>query len=212
MHKLIAGLIATMVVVAGCASPTHSTANQAPSAPQTTTRQGTPSASPTAQSSTTTASPQPTASSQPSSSANTLDACLHYAGHVYEVCTAYIANSSLAVLVPYYKYANGSNTTLRRYVTYRLGSRYSGQAYRLITARVAQWPTGTMEVAVPYIRIIAVHSSLRTNTATLTTQETWQVTTQTGRVVYQERNQRHTITMHRVPSYILHKWVVTNLQ
>lgn len=143
---------------------------------------------------------------------NTLEVCAHYSGHVYEVCTAYLANSSLAVLVPYYKYATSSNGTLARYVSYRLGSRYTGQAKNVIVQRVKGWPTGTHDVAVPVIKILSVHSSLTTNTATLQTEESWKVTTKSGRVIYRETNRHHTVTMHRVQSYLLHKWVVTNLR
>lgn len=152
------------------------------------------------------------ATSQPASLTQTLQTCARYRNHVYEVCSAYIFNSSLAVLVPYYKYVHNGNTALERYVSYRLGSRYTGQANTLMKNRVAHWPAGTMEVGVPTIHISSVHSSLATNTATLVTSETWHVTTQSGRPVYQENNRRHVITMHRVPSYILHKWVVTNIK
>lgn len=140
------------------------------------------------------------------------DPCLHYTNHEYEVCTAYIANSSLAVLVPYYKYARSTNTTLQRYVTYRLGSRYTGSAYNTITSRVSGWPMGSFDVAVPRISILSVNSSLQTNTATLTTQETWRVENKQDKPIYQESNQLHTVTMQRVPSYILHKWVVTDIR
>lgn len=216
MKKLIAGLVVAAALTAGCTSSvTHRSVTASPTVSAQSTMQSAPavSASPTPQPSTSSGVTTANTPSQPSSSASdTLNVCLHYSGHVYEVCTAYIANSSLAVLVPYYKYAKSTDAALSRYVTYRLGSRYTGQAYDVITKRVASWPAGTYDVSVPDIRILSVSSSLQTNTATLVTEESWKVTSDTGQVMYQENGQRHTVTMHRVPSYLLHKWVVTNLQ
>lgn len=137
--------------------------------------------------------------------------CLRFTNHEYEVCTAYVANSSLAVLVPYYKYANAGDSW-SRYVTYRLGSRYTNQAYDQIRSRVAGWPAGKNDVDVPQIEILSVNSNLATNTAVLMTSETWRVRSPDGTIVYQEVWQRHTVTMKRVPSYVLHKWVVTDFQ
>jgi len=143
---------------------------------------------------------------------DTSKTCLHYTDHIYEVCTAYIYNSVLADLVPYYKYSFGSNSSLARFVSYRLGSRYTGQAYSTITSRVTNWPTGKKEVRIPSIKILSANVDLDTNTAVLTTQENWRVTTEAGQVIYSETNAPHTITMEKVPSYILHKWIVTNIQ
>jgi hypothetical protein len=137
--------------------------------------------------------------------------CLQITNHEYEVCTAYAANSAAAVLVPYYKYAN-STDAWSRYVTYRLGSRYSGQAYEDIRSRVASWPAGKNEVEVPRIHIVSVNSDLTTNSATLVTQETWSVEAPDGTILYSESNREHAITMARVPSYVLHKWVVTSIR
>jgi hypothetical protein len=142
----------------------------------------------------------------------TFNACLQYTNHVYEVCTAYIANSSLAVLWPYYAYAKSPNITLARYVQYRLGSRYTGQANATIMNRVSTWPAGNHEVDAPSIRVLSVNSNLQTNTATIVTQESWRVTDEAGRVIYQENNVRHISTMNRVPSYLLHKWVVSSIR
>lgn len=137
--------------------------------------------------------------------------CLRATNHEYEVCTAYIANASAAVLVPYYKYAN-STDGWQRFSTYRLSSRYVGDAYMTIQDRTASWPSGVHEVSVPDIHIVSVDSDLADNTATVVTRESWKVTDQTGQIIYQEMDQSHTITMQRVPSYVLHKWVVTNIQ
>jgi hypothetical protein len=139
------------------------------------------------------------------------NSCHQYSNHQYEVCFAYIYNSSLTDLVPYYKYVHSSSNSLARYVSYRLGSRYVGLANQTIASRVAYWPPGNFEVSTPSIRILAVHANLAANTATLHTMETWKVTTQAGRVVYTETDTPHTINMKRVPSYVLHKWVVTEI-
>jgi hypothetical protein len=147
-----------------------------------------------------------------SSTAVDTQPCLRTQNHEYEVCTAYIANASTAVLVPYYAYANSSNSAWVRYVTYRLSSRYTGDAYNLLRNRVASWPSGNHEVSVPNIEVLSVNSNLSTNTATLTTRESWRVTTESGNTIYQEANTLHTITMQRVPSYVLHKWVVTGIR
>lgn len=159
--------------------------------------------------------PISSALNQPSGNAtgnNTLEVCAHYSGHVYEVCTAYIVNASLEVLVPYYKEVRSPSAATRQFVDYRLGQRYTGQAKTLIENRVKDWPAGSHEVAVPDIKILSVQSSLTTNTATLHTVETWKVTTQNGKVIYQESGTHHTVTMKRVPSYLLHKWVVSDLR
>lgn len=138
--------------------------------------------------------------------------CLQLSNHEYEVCAAYVANSSTAVLVPYYKYARANdNVSLQRFVTYRLGSRYDAQAYATMKTRVASWPAGKHDVNVPHIKILSVHADLQANTATLITQETWTVTDKNDAVIYQETDQQHTVTMRRVPSHVLHKWIVTSI-
>ena len=138
--------------------------------------------------------------------------CLHAGNHEYEVCTAYVANSSLAVLVPYYKYAHSKNAATVRYVTYRLGSRYQDDAYVTITSRTAGWPAGNNVVSTPTIEIESVTSDLPSNSATLQTREWWLVTDANGRVLYREDGESHTVSMSRVPSYVLHKWVVTDIR
>lgn len=138
--------------------------------------------------------------------------CVHYTNHVYEVCYAYAVNSSLLALVPYYKYASSPNPATSKLAAEHLNKRYYGDAYTTIQNRVASWPAGTKDVATPQIRIISVNSSLASSTATLVTQESWLVTDKNDRVIYRETNQRHVITMQRVKSYILHKWVVTDIR
>lgn len=157
------------------------------------------------------ASSAPASALSTSATHGTNNSCLQFTNHEYEVCTAYIFNSSLADLLPYYEYAHSPNGALSSFVQYRLGSRYTGQAYNVITNRVASWPMGDLDVGVPKIKILSVHSSLATNTATLKTEETWKIKTESGAVVYREKHAVHAITMQRVPSYILHKWVVTNI-
>lgn len=138
--------------------------------------------------------------------------CFQWQNHEYEVCTAYIFNSVFADLVPYYKYANSTDASAARFVNYRLGSRYVGQANQLIRDRVASWPMGNYDVDVPSIKILSVNSDLAANSATLRTRETWRVADENHNVIYQEEGMYHTITMARVPSYVLHKWVVTDIE
>lgn len=138
--------------------------------------------------------------------------CLAFMDHDYEVCTAYIFNASMAALVPYYDLAHSSNAQIAGLVSSRLDSRYSGQANALIRSRVSSWAAGMYDTDLPLIRILNVNTSLATNTATLRTQETWVVADGHGNVVYREDNAYHTVTMARVPSYLLHKWVVTDIQ
>ncbi len=177
--------------------------------------------SPPASAETETANDQQTQSGISDSAANFLNdivqnanenTCLAFMDHEYEVCTAYIFNSSISVLVPYYDFAKNDNASVARAVSYRLDSRYTGQANALIRARVSQWATGTYDADLPLIRILSVNASLAANKATLRTQETWVVADEHGNVVYREDNAYHTITMARVPSYLLHKWVVTNIE
>ncbi len=138
--------------------------------------------------------------------------CLRATNHEYEVCSAYVGNSSLAVLVPYYKYANSTNASSAGYVSYRLGQRYVGAANTLLTQRVKAFGVGTNNVSVPTIKILSVSSNLPNNTATLVTQESWLVRSKAGTVVYKETSARHVVTMNRVPSYVLHKWVVSDIR
>lgn len=138
--------------------------------------------------------------------------CFQWQNHEYEVCTAYIFNSVFADLVPYYKYANSNDASAARFVNFRLGSRYVDQANELIRDRVASWPLGNYDVDVPTIKILSVNANLATNSATLRTQETWRIADPNHNLIYQESGMYHTITMARVPSYLLHKWVVTAIE
>ena len=138
--------------------------------------------------------------------------CAQFTNHEYEVCTAYIFNSIFADLVPYYKFAMSDNASLARLVSFHLDSRFTGQANQLVRQRVAGWPSGEKDVDVPVIKILSVNASLADNSATLRTQETWLVTDQSEHVVFQETDAFHTITLSRVQSYVLHKWVVTDIE
>ncbi|HSW80407.1 MAG TPA: hypothetical protein VLG47_06530 [Candidatus Saccharimonadales bacterium] len=138
--------------------------------------------------------------------------CAHFKNHEYEVCTAYVANSVLADLVPYYTFVHSDVDFMKQAATDRLDSRYSGQAYSVLTNRTRNWPIGETEVDVPKIKILSVKSNLSSNTATMKTRESWTVKTDSDQILYRENSKIHTITMHRVPSYVLHKWVVTNIQ
>ena len=142
---------------------------------------------------------------------STLTQCLRYSGHIYEVCTAYIFNSSIGALEPYYKYGRSSNSYAVQLVINHLTKRYVGTALTTVTNRVNQFPSGTYTVEGPHITILAATSSLTTDSAVLQTRESWTIRAANGAVVYSENNQLHTVIMNRVPSYILHKWVVSKL-
>lgn len=144
---------------------------------------------------------------------DTLRACLRYEGRAYEVCTAYVGNSSLLALVPYYKWANSSNPARAVAVTNRLRSRYYGAARRLIAGRVNGWPAGENKVSIPLFTILSVSSDLEHNRAILRTRETWRVRTKSnGRTIYREIGRPHRITMKRVQGLVLHKWVVSAIR
>jgi hypothetical protein len=157
------------------------------------------------------------------STSDVASACLHYSGHRYEVCTAYLANATAAARVPFYQLSrktgpayyhavreNCTGFTVGTASTCRMFSRYYGSARRKLLAQVVGWPK-RVEVSTPRIHINAVTSNLATNTATLRVHETWRVTTVRGRVLFSETRKAHTITMARVPGIFLHKWVVTSI-
>ena len=139
--------------------------------------------------------------------------CATITGHLYEACFAYIFNDASWSLQPYYKYVH-SNSAFA-FLKNRLELKYRGQALQTIQQRTARWPSGTNTVEGPDITILKGWSSLTCNKAVLITRETWKVLTPTGRVLYQEYNQAHTVVLRRVPderfrvgSHVLHQWVV----
>lgn len=153
----------------------------------------------------------PVSAAAPSTDSNATAAqCLHYSGHIYEVCTAYIFNSSIGALEPYYKYSRGTSPWLTAVVSDHLAKRYVGSALQTATNRVANFPAGWYSVEGPHIAVLGVSSNLAANQAILRTSESWTVRSASGRIVYQEVNKPHTVVMQRVPSYILHKWVVSS--
>ncbi len=123
-----------------------------------------------------------------------------------EVCTAYIANATLAARLPYYKFARSDNAAQARLARYRLESRYVGRARAKIVGQVSRWPRGRPNVDLPRVKITSARVS--ENRATLVTKETWKVRASSGRVLFSEKQRRHTITMQRVEGLVLHKWVV----
>lgn len=139
------------------------------------------------------------------------DPCLSTAPRHVEVCTAYVSNSTLFARVPFYRYATSTNRALAQDVTNRLASRYSGQAFQYVYNQVTGWPS-TVDVAAPSISIRTVDVTPDQNFATLTTVETWRVTTEQGAPLFVENGAFHTVHMARVPGVILHKWVVTSIQ
>ncbi len=123
-----------------------------------------------------------------------------------EVCTAYIANATLTARLPYYTFARSDNAAQARLARYRLESRYVGRARAKIESQVSHWPRGRPNVDLPRVKITSTRVS--GNRATLVTKETWKVRASSGRVLFNERQRRHTITMQRVEGLLLHKWVV----
>jgi hypothetical protein len=136
-------------------------------------------------------------------------ACLHYAGHVYEACFAYVVNDSTLALRKYYQLGRSRDSNRAAGAGEDLAYRYRGSALNLIQRRVAHWPKGENVVVLPRISIVSATSSLATNTARLTTRETWTVRTTSGRLLYRESNRTHRIKMARVQGNFLHVWVVT---
>ena len=145
-----------------------------------------------------------------------LQACARWQNHLFEVCAAYVFNDASFSLQPYYKYVHSDS------ILAPLGNRfflkYKGQAQQLLKRRVASWPHGTNEVEGPDIRILSARSSLSCNRGVLITRESWRVTSQNGRTLYNETAQLHTVLLRRVPdqrfkfgSHVLHAWVVYNL-
>jgi hypothetical protein len=138
--------------------------------------------------------------------------CLSYQQRHYEVCTAYIFNSSFAARLPYYTYAKSPNPAWARLADYRLSSRYSGQAYQMLQDQVRSWPAGTATVSMPTITIRSVSVTSDLNFATLQTSESWEVRSPSNALLLREQNRAHTISMQRVPGLILHKWIVTRIR
>lgn len=148
--------------------------------------------------------------------------CAHFSRHQYEVCYAYLINDSLLGRVPFYE--AGREPALRRPALTRLKSRYYGPARRFLIRQVRHWPR-RVDVAVPVIRIVgAVRVSAHLRTAIIHTIETWMVRAEpraggrAGRVLFAERNVRHTIMLERTPTMLcllghcLHKWVVVRIR
>ena len=155
-------------------------------------------------------SASPSARPSASRSAPAERVCLNVPSRHLEVCTAYVANASLAARYPYYQLGHSTNHTLASAALDRLGSRYTGTAYRSLVQQTAGWPA-SVQVSIPEIHIDSVTVAADDNTAVLHTRETWRVATG-ERVLFAENNQPHTVTMHRVPGVVLHKWVVTDIR
>ena len=148
--------------------------------------------------------------------------CAHFSRHQYEVCYAYLVNDSLLARVPFYEV--GRQSLLAPLALTRFKSRYYGMAQRFIIDQTKGWPS-QVDVSVPSIRIVgAVRVSANLATATITTIETWLVRAEprpgsrSGRVLFAEKNSRHTISLERTPTILcafghcLHKWVVVRIR
>lgn len=138
------------------------------------------------------------------------NSCLTVAPRHLEVCTAYVANATVAARYPYYQIRH-ADTVVGRAAVSRLRSRYTGAAYQFLVRQTASWPAD-VRVRLPSIHIDSLSVSADENTAVLHTHETWRVETDSGRALFAENNKAHTITMRRVPGVVLHKWVVTDIR
>lgn len=150
--------------------------------------------------------------------------CAHFSRHQYEVCYAYLVNDSLLGRVPFYQASREPG--LRQPALTRLKSRYYGSARRMLIRQVRHWPR-QVDVTLPSIHIVGpVRVSAHLRTAIIHTIETWLVRAEpraggragrAGRVLFAERNARHTILLERTPTMLcalghcLHKWVVVRI-
>lgn len=142
--------------------------------------------------------------------------CAHLARHQYEVCYAYIVNDTYLARVPFYDF--GRDRASRAADLTRFASRFYNPARRSIERQVRGWPRH-VDVQPPRIRIIGrVAVSANLATATLHTVETWRVRSESGRVLFAEKNDHHTIALRRTPTMLcafghcLHKWVVVRIR
>jgi hypothetical protein len=139
--------------------------------------------------------------------------CLHADRHQYEVCAAYVANASYLARLPYYKFGHSADADLARTFRERLESRYTAAARSMIERQAAGWPgPSELDVFLPTIRIDSVQVAADLSAARLTTHETWLVRTESGHVLFEERDAAHVISLARVPGLVLHKWVVTAIR
>jgi hypothetical protein len=138
-------------------------------------------------------------------------ACLTVEPRHLEVCTAYVANATVAGRYPYYQLGHSSNRTLADAATSRLRSRYTDQAYQYLVRQTAGWPS-SVKVDLPNIRIDSVTVPADARSAVLRTHESWRVEDDAGRVLFVETNRAHVITLRRVPGVLVDKWVVAAIQ
>jgi hypothetical protein len=137
--------------------------------------------------------------------------CLAWQNHEFEVCVAYYMNSSYGARLPFYEAGTNPSPAWARLATYRLESRYAGQARALLENQIAAWPRGDVQVGLPHISIKSVNASLTNNTAILETVESWSVKTLDGQPLFIEDSQPHVIMMQQVPGLFLRKWVVSQI-
>lgn len=134
-----------------------------------------------------------------------LGPCAHVSRHQYEVCAAYFYASGLRWA--YYRYSR----SLAGLVTAKLEDRFWTPARQQLENQTAGWPED-VDTTAPRISILAVDVNLKANSAQLTTRESWLVQQADGPVLFQEIDAVHHITLMRMPSIVLHKWVVTNIR
>lgn len=148
-----------------------------------------------------------------------LPGCLAYSdlsrfhNHEYEVCTAYIANSSELARQGFYQFGNNNVTWLSDAAKHHFETRYWDQARQNIEQAVVSWPKtndfGGNDVS-SSITLTSLSSNLKTDRAVLQTQESWKVTAPDGTVQLNQPMQTVNVTMcrGRLPGHLLHEWVV----
>ena len=138
-----------------------------------------------------------------------------YQNHEYEVCTAYIANSSQIALRGFYKFGNSRVGYVATPARHHFETRYYGTPRRHIEREVDGWPKGvglTGNDVDASMTLMSLSSGLAADRAVLTTKESWTVTANDGRVLHNEPMHSKEVTMcrGRLPGHPLHEWVVVS--
>ncbi len=137
--------------------------------------------------------------------------CAKLADQEARICYAYIVNASLGARLSFYKFGSSSNPTVAQEAKERLQKRYDKDARRLVEGQARSFPED-VNVDAPSVRIESVKADLARDTATLRTVESWLVKDKTGKVLFEEKDQPHTVTLSRTQSFVLRRWVVTQIK
>lgn len=138
--------------------------------------------------------------------------CDAYTYRHYEACHAYVIDASLEARLPFEIFGRSSSAAWSGFVARQLQTRYRGQALRYLRHQSAAWPTVLAKAAVPTISVNSIRLNDAQDQATLTTHETWRVTSSLGPALLHEANKQHTIIMRRTSGAFHHTWIVTNIE